>query len=681
MCVSKCLVALKSLVVDIPPPYYVPQAKEWEKERRTHREELKVASQSKHANDKSASKLLDLEEQLRVARDNEVDALEQLSSDTNELKSKIAELEEQLDVANKEVTAAASKGDGDVVLRLKHELSKATKSAEKFKGLAQQAAEQQQQTARDAQIRIEAAEAKNEILTDARTEKEAGSSRELMLQESRLTELSSLVGRYEVSRYRLQVFFLLSRLGLPAPFFLSQTHGFSTRDFGPAHAADALRAIVGLTCFALCTICFSHLFFLSLISILQAARLTDSNELQGLREENSELLERLQAVDDSGQESESGGNASGADAGGRIAMLEQEVGRLQKRLQSAQLANQRRLADYDLDEEGMVDVTAAVAPPWHGIVLHGEQVPPQDVQEARDVADSLYEKISESQAAKKECAATLKKTLEAYRSTAERLDKVIQEHSAEAAAEKEGFRFKLEAMDNEYRTKEATAETDHGNIVRRMTKRAQKVRERTLELLEERDVEIARLRGKEAGTNSPGGSPSKPKPKRVRSASRVLPPALNGGGGDGAGAAGAAGSAAGVMATPKSDGMGTGGKLIYNALEAHERGREMSTARQQLRDLEIALDDATFKEELLADQNEALKNEIRRLDSNAAREGANLEYLKNVFVKYMTEDTGKEQSFLAISTILQFSRKEMAAIKPRAVPTTGITSWFGGSAK
>ena len=55
-----------------------------------------------------------------------------------------------------------------------------------------------------------------------------------------------------------------------------------------------------------------------------------------------------------------------------------------------------------------------------------------------------------------------------------------------------------------------------------------------------------------------------------------------------------------------------------------------------------------------------------------------MEYLKNVFVKYMTDDTGKEQSFLAISTILQFSRQEMAAIKPKAVPANGIAGWFGG---
>lgn len=295
-------------------------------------------------------------------------------------------------------------------------------------------------------------------------------------------------------------------------------------------------------------------------------------------------------------------------------------------------------------------------------------------QEARDVADGLYEKACEALAAKKECAAKLKKTADAYRATAERLEKVVRENAAEASAAEDGFRYKLEAFDTESRAKEAQAETDHTNVVRRMTKRAQKVRERTLELLEERDAEIARLRGKAgAAATSPPGSPSKPKPKRVvrrsmdnASAARALSPALGGGAGGGA-----------AVATPKSDGMGTGGKLIYNALEAHERGREMSTARRQLRDLEIALDDATFKEELLQDQNEALKDEIRRLDANAAREGANLEYLKNVFVKYMTEDTGKEQSFLAISAILQFSRKEVAAIKPKAVPSTGsITNWF-----
>ena len=72
------------------------KAKEWEKERRKHRDELKKVSHSKSANDKSATKVLDLEDQLRVARDNEVEALEQLSTGTAELKDQVLSLEDQL---------------------------------------------------------------------------------------------------------------------------------------------------------------------------------------------------------------------------------------------------------------------------------------------------------------------------------------------------------------------------------------------------------------------------------------------------------------------------------------------------------------------------------------------------------------------------------------------------------
>jgi hypothetical protein len=56
------------------------------------------------------------------------------------------------------------------------------------------------------------------------------------------------------------------------------------------------------------------------------------------------------------------------------------------------------------------------------------------------------------------------------------------------------------------------------------------------------------------------------------------------------------------------------------------------------------------------------------LEASKSREGANLEYLKNVFINYLTSDdaAGKRHMLNAISTVLQFTAEEAEKIsKPR----------------
>ena len=67
--------------------------------------------------------------------------------------------------------------------------------------------------------------------------------------------------------------------------------------------------------------------------------------------------------------------------------------------------------------------------------------------------------------------------------------------------------------------------------------------------------------------------------------------------------------------------------------------------------------------------------QVRRLDANAKREGANLEYLKNIILKFMTQEIGKEHMFKTIAVILQFSRAEIANVDKKA----SSSSWWGGS--
>jgi hypothetical protein len=65
-----------------------------------------------------------------------------------------------------------------------------------------------------------------------------------------------------------------------------------------------------------------------------------------------------------------------------------------------------------------------------------------------------------------------------------------------------------------------------------------------------------------------------------------------------------------------------------------------------------------------------LEEQIHKLERDKSREGANLEYLKNVFLKYLTTSDyiGRSQMLKAMTTILQFSPPE----KDSARASTGL---------
>ncbi len=62
--------------------------------------------------------------------------------------------------------------------------------------------------------------------------------------------------------------------------------------------------------------------------------------------------------------------------------------------------------------------------------------------------------------------------------------------------------------------------------------------------------------------------------------------------------------------------------------------------------------EADHMEKLHCEQEKVLKNEIRELERNKRREGANLEYLKNIVLKYILTD---EHEVLYTSHYLLFS--------------------------
>lgn len=62
---------------------------------------------------------------------------------------------------------------------------------------------------------------------------------------------------------------------------------------------------------------------------------------------------------------------------------------------------------------------------------------------------------------------------------------------------------------------------------------------------------------------------------------------------------------------------------------------ELRRLRVQVKHLTDGMRDMQWREDMMKQQEEVLKREIRTLERGRSREGLNLEYLKNVLVKFM----------------------------------------------
>jgi molecular chaperone GrpE (heat shock protein) len=105
---------------------------------------------------------------------------------------------------------------------------------------------------------------------------------------------------------------------------------------------------------------------------------------------------------------------------------------------------------------------------------------------------------------------------------------------------------------------------------------------------------------------------------------------------------------------------------------AEERGRlnvDIMALRKQKRQLETVLRDfqltASQNEEKLRDELSAMNEQMAEAARQVTREGANIEYLKNVLLKFLTsmDSAGKQKMLKALMTILQFSPQEKEQVK------------------
>lgn len=109
--------------------------------------------------------------------------------------------------------------------------------------------------------------------------------------------------------------------------------------------------------------------------------------------------------------------------------------------------------------------------------------------------------------------------------------------------------------------------------------------------------------------------------------------------------------------------------ILHYSQELARKEVQASASRKKVLQLEASLRE---KQREMVHINErhkedikALQSQIARLEACKSREGANLEYLKNVFINYLTTSdvSSKRHMLNAISTILRFTTEELSKIK------------------
>lgn len=237
-----------------------------------------------------------------------------------------------------------------------------------------------------------------------------------------------------------------------------------------------------------------------------------------------------------------------------------------------------------------------------------------------------------------------------------------QDHKSELRAERNRWKEIVSNTEIEFRLKQSELEVQ-----------LQKQRERSLALLEEKENEISSLKASFDVFMMP------PKPLRKRSEtaaesnddkasvesvetnlSNVF---LNGGSGD----------ESNQTALTLSNNVATSStkepmhmlhyvhELARKEVEITNLRKAKHVAEQTLRQ---ALQDKAATQEQLYEKISTLEEQVDRLERCKSREGANLEYLKNVFLSFLlsTDIDGRRHKVNAIGAVLQFSPSESKAV-------------------
>nr|CAG4646187.1 EOG090X04IO [Macrothrix elegans] len=197
-------------------------------------------------------------------------------------------------------------------------------------------------------------------------------------------------------------------------------------------------------------------------------------------------------------------------------------------------------------------------------------------------------------------------------------------------------------------------ERSHRARVAELEQQLQKQRERSLALLQEKDDELASLKEtlsvKSTSPSSPRVRSSSQEQDNMPSYNEEWPESL---------------APLGSMTLGAS---ASGGQILHYVEELARKEVEIQGLRRSKNQLEATVREMQMTsltmEHKMAQQKSQLHEELARLERNQSREGANLEYLKNVLLEFFLRSDASSQShmFNAIATCLHFSPKEIQRV-------------------
>lgn len=237
------------------------------------------------------------------------------------------------------------------------------------------------------------------------------------------------------------------------------------------------------------------------------------------------------------------------------------------------------------------------------------------------------------------------------------------------------LRDQVKLLEEKHKREQEETSTVYKQRLEELERQVLNQRERTLALVAEKDSEIETLRSR-----SPSSSPSVEnvgKTRQVFSYPRKFVEVSSGSQANLDFPQSSDADVAVHQLLSKPSGVSNSeSTLVHYAQQQARRDAESVAIRRQKNELETSLRDAELRGEKLIDQTNVLKEEIRKLERDRSRESANLEYLKNIVLRFMmsTSYSVKQQMITAIATVLEFSPKELSQVRK-----VQSASWWPGT--
>ncbi|XP_073816877.1 GRIP and coiled-coil domain containing 88 kDa [Musca autumnalis] len=241
------------------------------------------------------------------------------------------------------------------------------------------------------------------------------------------------------------------------------------------------------------------------------------------------------------------------------------------------------------------------------------------------------------------------------------LNRNIDEQELELKHYNEKLQLSIKDERDKWKSLQTDIENDYRNKLTELEQQLQKQRQRSLQLLDEKEQEIKALQTSFEifhSSNNTGNTLVSNEAQACASSDAESNEDV----------AAAPSSARKVSLKAKKLSVGESCHMLHYANEIARKDIEIANLRKAKYQAETAMrkaiHDKVVSQEELSNKIDALEEQVDRLERCQTREGANLEYLKNVVISYIVskDADGKRHMMNAISAVLQFTPAEMQVI-------------------